>query len=204
MCVIYMLPAEKSGLLQSRPSGRVQTSACSPGRSWARHWLSSRSGHSMPDPCLHVTINRNNICTLTLQFFPAYDNVTALLAHIIHSAAFCSNMKLKIQYARKGSSSIHYHHALLLYSDWLPQSPRTSPGSPLPGTHWEIKGWRLQFHVYLCCLCIIKVNDITNGFYIASLGQITESARSVAHGNLTYSLVRQFKGSLRTVSVMTL
>lgn len=46
------VPAGRSALLQSRLWGRGQTSACSSGRSWARHWLSSRSGHSRLDLCL--------------------------------------------------------------------------------------------------------------------------------------------------------
>lgn len=50
--IILLVPVGRSALLQSRLSGRGKTSACSPGQSWARHWLSSKSGHSRPDLCL--------------------------------------------------------------------------------------------------------------------------------------------------------
>lgn len=62
-----IVPVGRSVLSQSRLSERGRTSACSPGRSWARHGLSLRSGHSRTDLCLHRTIStiRNNACYLT-------------------------------------------------------------------------------------------------------------------------------------------
>lgn len=65
--------------------------------------------------------------------------------HITNSAARSTETKSESR-SRVVGAALLYHHALLLCSDWPPQSPRTSPGSPLPGTHWGRKGWRWQLH----------------------------------------------------------
>lgn len=77
-----LVPAGRSVLLQSRLWGRGQTSACSSGWSWARHWLSSQSGRSRPDLCLcedrehkqtdrvnAVFLDRVSLTSLTFFFF---------------------------------------------------------------------------------------------------------------------------------------
>lgn len=80
--------------------------------------------------------------------------------HIINLVA-CSTETKSESRSRVAETPLLYHHALLLCSDWPPQSPRTSPGSPLPGTHWGRRGSSRQLHklcVYICCLCILSVN----------------------------------------------
>lgn len=133
-----MVPVGRSARLQSRLWGRGQTSACSPGRSWARHWLFSQSDHSRPDLCLHQDskhterVNASTCCSSDTSrlfiYWPFYcfDSVTVFYGQFLNvrrlkwatspvcgsiSPCFCLLKTLaKTLTLQMLLSSLHSHH----------------------------------------------------------------------------------------------